>query len=295
MSADHTSMNPNTTNPRDDFRRDQRRRGLLESSIVTRDVQLGCLEAWLAPQPLLGAETEDIQEFLDGRRGRDGGPITARTRYAWLSNLSAFYHWALRSGLVPEDPTAEIIRPRFQAGVPRPISERDLGAALSASDETMRTWLLLMAEAGLRCGEVAGLHDHDVTDDAMLRVLGKGARERLVPASEPVMEALRPFLGGSGPIFSADGARLNGSQVSRIVGTFLKGLGIRATAHQLRHRFGTQLYRATLDLRLVQELMGHSSPITTARYVAWSRSEAHEAVRRIAVVPAQQRLDLAAA
>lgn len=269
---------------RREFAAAQARRGVLPSSIDKRDGCLRLLEDWLHPRPLTHATADDIETFLTTRKGRKGGPISDRTRYAWISHLHAFYRWAQRHGHATDDPTLVIDRPRTRPNIPRPVGEDDLRMAVDAADPQMKAWLTLMSMAGLRCAEVAGLDREDVIDhELLLRVVGKGRKERLVPIHPSVLGTLRAAgLPNSGPLFTRpDGARYEPWQVSHDVRCYLHGLGIDATAHQLRHRFGTYAYRVSRDLRTVAELMGHSSITTTMGYVAWSRDTARSAVEAL--------------
>lgn len=270
-------------NLRRDFAAAQRRRGVMGSSVAKRDGQLALFEQWLKPRGLLAATPDDVEGFLDSRRGRGGGPLADRSRYGWISHLHAFYTWAQRAGMASTDPTVTIDRPRLRQNLPRPISEQDLEVVMTAAagDHVLVAWLTLMAWAGLRCAEVAGLAREDVLDhEALLRVLGKGQKERLVPMHPSIYGRLRSAgMPRTGPVFARpDGRPWTAGEVSRITNRHISRAGVDATPHQLRHRFGTRTYAACRDIRVVAELMGHSSILTTQGYVAWSRTEARAAV-----------------
>jgi integrase len=111
----------------------------------------------------------------------------------------------------------------------------------------------------------------------VLIVRGKGDRERIIPAHPLVVAAVAAWP-RSGRARRADGRPHTANDVSWRTRAFLHGLGIDASAHQLRHWFGTRTYAESRDLRVVQELMGHASPDTTAVYTAWSRPAAVDAV-----------------
>lgn len=257
------------------WRLDQERRGLLPSTLVHRLSSLRCFAEWLQPATLLEATQEDVQLFLDARR------IGSKTRYVWLSNLHSFYAFALAEELVDRDPTARITRPRLRRSLPRPISDADLAFALTAAaDRQMRAWLILGAYAGLRCSEIAGLHREDFIDDlGVVRVVGKGRRERLVPIHPAVTEAVAPFRQQRPRLFLRPmGGPWSPAMVSRAIALFFDDINVDATAHQLRHWFGTRAYMASHDIRVVQELMGHSSPTVTAGYAAYSLAGAADAV-----------------
>lgn len=253
---------------------DQRRRGLMDSTIHLKACRLRALAR--VHHPLTVTEDE-LQAFLDARR------IGAHTRSGWLANLADFYRWAIRRGHTDRSPVAEIDRPRLRRHLPRPIPTDQLTAAIADADPMRRAWLVLMAYAGLRCAEVSRLAKADLGDvegELVLRVRGKGDRERLVPAHPFVVAVMRdPQWSTAGPMFRArHGGGVSARWVSEATRAYLHGCGFPVTAHQLRHWFGTRAYAASKDLLVVQELMGHASPSTTAVYTRWSRSGARAAV-----------------
>lgn len=261
-----------------------RRRGLAPGTIKRRTSSLRSFARWLdvgvdfahqsADCTLWEATSRHVDRFLDGRK------LSPRTRYHWLSHLHCFYVWAIDESLTDVDPTARIIRPKMARLLPRPISDGDLTMALESAPRVMYAWLCLAALAGMRCAEIAALDVDDVMlNDDLLRVKGKGGKERIVPMHPQVRAALEPLLPRRGAVFRRPrGGRFPAAMVSREGSLFLAGLGIEATMHQLRHYFGSQALRACRDLRVVQELLGHASPTTTAIYTAFSRAAAKEAV-----------------
>lgn len=245
-----------------DFTTYMRRRGLAKGTIEKRRMYLSAFGGWLE-RPLLTATTDEIERFLDSRQ------VCARTRYCWLSHLHSFYAWAIDHELTDRDPTGRIDRPKLRQLLPRPLGEADLEVALANADRVMSAWLHLAAYAGLRCAEIASLEASDVLEsEATLHVTGKGDKERMVPAHPKVLLALRAAgIPRTGPLFRRPrGGRYTAAMVSREISLYFEGLGIAATAHQLRHRFATRALAATGDLRAVQELLGHASPQTTAVY-----------------------------
>lgn len=255
----------------------QRRRGVLESSISSRCARIRRFEAY---KPLNQAERQDVEKFLDGRK------LGARTRYLYLSDLHCFYTWAVDEDLLTHDPTRRIVRPKLRTHLPRPIGANDLSVALDLALPTMRAILELMAFEGLRCAEVSNLDRESILNTAeppMLLVRGKGDKERLIPLRDRVFVALRLHgLPRTGAVFTSSvGTRIPAARISREVAVYFDELGIDSTGHQLRHFFATRAYAAVSDLRVVQTLLGHSSPTTTAVYVAFSSARAIEAVQSI--------------
>ena len=260
------------------FRDAQQRRNLSPLTIERRRCDIVRL-AEFTPGSLLDVSRAEIIRYL-ATRGQ-----APRTQYATVSNLHAFYVWARREGLTDEDPTVDVDRPRLPRLIPRPIADDDLALALEHAEPAMRLWLALASRAGLRCAEIGQLEREDILDHADPPTLnvgrGKGGHQRVVPLHPLVIAELRRFNGPrTGPLFFNSVRRqLNGNDISIQTNRYLRDLGIDSTMHKLRHWFGTEVYRASQDLRLTQELLGHSSPTTTAGYAAWSNARAAETIR----------------
>lgn len=252
----------------------QRRRGLGERGIKRRRYTLLALGRWIQPRPLVEASRADIESWVDELVIAG---IESRTRYWHISNLACFFRWAVLEELLDVDPTVRIQRPKVSRLLPRPIEQQDLDVALAAADPRMRAWLTLAAYAGLRAQEIAGLRRQDLRDrrspPVILVVNGKGDKERIVPLNPECAAALRAFgLPRSGWLWPGQRGPLQPGTVTKYCSRFLHGLGIDATIHCLRHYFGTEVYqRSGKDLRLTQELLGHSSPSTTAIYTRWDQ------------------------
>lgn len=207
------------------------------------------------------------------------------TRKSARSSVRMFYRWAVASGRVAVSPADGLDSVRVPRALPRPASEDVLAAALARANDEDRLMLVLAAYAGLRATEIAAVRPAtDVLPDGTLWVRGKGGRERTVPlhprvADEIEAEQQRRRRGRVGTGFHFGWSRpevgpedylfpgLQGGHVgSDVVGRHLRRVLNGATGHQLRHRFASAAYAADRDLRAVQELLGHASPQTTARY-----------------------------
>jgi len=255
-------------------------RGLQPSTITMRSTQLRCFAVWL-DRPLATAVEDDVVRFLATRPGVSAEALCARTRYIWLSNLHCFYRWGVRRGHFTVDPTERIDRPRLPRLLPRPIGDVALTAAIAAADGTVLAMLMLASHMGLRCGEISRLHANDVLDTAetpMMLIHGKGGKDRTVPLHPLVAATLGPLPSRGWLFRRPDGQPLSAAQVSIAMRTHMRDHGVDATGHQLRHWFATRLYRATHDLRLTQEVLGHANPSTTAIYTAWANGDAAAAV-----------------
>lgn len=277
-----------TLNRRSDYIRHLRRRGLMPNTIEKIHIHLRAFENWLG-RDLDTATTADIEVFLDTRHGRghDNWTISDQARCDWISHFTGFYTWSIRATGKPSvNPVEAIMRPKLRRRLPRPISESDLELAMSKADRTMYAFLALGAFAGFRCCEMAWLTGESVLwHEGVLNVFGKGRKERIVEIHPVVTAALRSYgVPRIGPAFcKADGSQFSPRRVSQVINGFFTDLGINATAHQLRHRFGTQLYAACKNLRVVQEELGHAYSSTTDIYTAFARDEARAAVMALPI------------
>ncbi len=249
--------------------------------------QLRAFARAIEPRSLTEAHKADVDAFLDQRKTRDGRKLNSRTRCHWLVVLHTFYSWALNEGLADDDPTRTIVHPRQRRRLPRPITSEDHDLAILAAPSQMRAMLTLAAFAGLRVQEIAGLDRDDIIEaKGLIRVRhGKGDRERIVPLHPDVLSALRCLpMPKTGAIFvGARGGRFTPARLSAVMAGYLHEHGIDATPHQLRHWFATAVYAHGHDIRVTQELLGHSDPSTTAAYVAYSHVGAAAAVRSLSL------------
>lgn len=257
------------------------RRGLAHSTIAKRERRLNSLAFHLHPRPLIDATRDDIHAYLD-----TCAHLAPRSLHVLIGDIASFYRWAHADGIIDADPTANVIRPRVPRYLPRPVTDAQLATILGGAGDPMRCWLTLAAYAGLRTMEIAHLDGADVLlDDAMIRVVGKGRRERILPAHPAVVSELRRCRPpSSGPVFvrPLSGNPWTPHHLGAAMNRHIRDCGVDATAHQLRHWFGSRVHAHCGDLRVTQELLGHSSPETTAIYAAWSRSDARAAVAALA-------------
>ncbi|WP_160049930.1 site-specific integrase [Nocardiopsis sp. FR4] len=207
----------------------------------------------LAPNRI---RAEHVQEYFSTRF------LTSWTRRTYLNHLSSFGKWLGRNLI------DGLRKPPAPRATPDPIAERDLKDLLrSATRPDHKAWVLLGAFCGLRAHETAKLSAEDLHDagdgQTVLRVVGKGGRTDVIPVPPVVLAALKEKSGGR---FWPE---LRPEKVSRSISRIAAAIGVKIRYHQLRHRFGTAVYRASgQDLLLTQRLMRHASPATTAGYAA---------------------------
>jgi integrase/recombinase XerC len=215
----------------------------------------------------------------------------ARALAAWRS----FSRFCVRRGAIDRDPARTLAFPRLPRRLPRTLPAPDLARGLdrlSGDDPAScrdRALLELAYSSGLRLSELVGLNRGDVDrSGGLVRVRGKGRRERVVPAGRTALAALDRYLAvparresrGDAPIFvNASGRRLSGRTVQRVVRRRLAAIagGLGVTPHALRHSFASHLLDRGADLRAIQELLGHRSLASTQIYTHVSASRLRKA------------------
>ncbi|WP_339514634.1 site-specific tyrosine recombinase XerD [Pseudomonas sp. RL_15y_Pfl2_60] len=267
-------------------------------SAHTRDAyrsDLTHLNAWLESRGLT-LEAAGREVILDHLAWRLNEGYKARSTARFLSGLRGFYRYLLREGIISQDPTLQIDLPQLGRPLPKSLSEADVEALLAAPelDDPIglrdRAMLEVLYACGLRVTELISLTLEQVNlRQGVLRVLGKGSKERLVPLGEEAIvwierytKEARGFLLGGKPsdvLFPSS----RGEQMTRQ--TFwhrikhqarVAGIAKSLSPHTLRHAFATHLLNHGADLRVVQMLLGHSDLSTTQIYTHIARARLQE-------------------
>jgi integrase/recombinase XerD len=266
--------------------------GLARNTLDSYRRDLAGFASWLGKaggKPLLKADAADLQGHLawqvESRKARP------RTTSRLVSALKRFYRYALQEGLRGDDPTADLEAPRIGRSLPKSMSEAEVEAILAAPDiETPqglrdRAMLETLYASGLRVSELVGLKTVQVSQQmGVVRVLGKGAKERLTPLGEEAVawisryqrEARPGLLGArkSDALFvTARGGPMTRQAFWGLVKRYAAAGGVRGaiSPHTLRHAFATHLINHGADLRVVQLLLGHADISTTQIYTHVAR------------------------
>jgi len=266
------------------------------------------------------ADLKQFQSFLKGTdllAGADGGipgdPLVIRSFLASLyrrklrkvtisrkiAALRSFYRYLIREGVVGVNPAALVQLPRCEKYIPVVLSADEIMAILrtkfneDAAGSRDRAIIELFYSAGIRLSELTGLNMEDIRlQEGLVKVRGKGRKERVVPVGRPALQAIEAYLqkrqelrkngatgNGEDALFlSTRGKRMNPRGVARVVERLVResGIGRRISPHALRHTFATHLLDAGADLRSIQEMLGHSSLSTTQKYTSVSVSRLME-------------------
>ncbi|MDR7472587.1 MAG: site-specific tyrosine recombinase XerD [Armatimonadota bacterium] len=237
-----------------------------------------------------------VSLYLATLRRRGLSPATVRRRAA---SVRAWYRYLLRETAVGTDPTVDLAPPRLPQRLPRVLTVEEVERLLAAPDPSTpeglrdRALLELLYASGLRVSEAVGLQlsDLDLAQE-VVRTVGKGSRERLVPLGAHAVRALRAYLARARPVLvrhrwtqavfvSRRGRPLTRQACWKLVRRYARRAGItRALSpHVLRHSFATHLLDRGADLRAVQEMLGHASVATTQVYTHLTRQRLREVYR----------------
>ncbi len=267
--------------------------GLSRNTLSAYRRDLGLLAQWLQAQgvDLLAVGEHHLNGYFSARHAQ----TKATTANRRLSVFKQFFRWALRENRICADPTLKLQAARQALRVPKTMSEAQVEVLLAAPDvgTTLgmrdRTMLELMYASGLRVSELVGLRVLNISlQEHVLRVFGKGNKERLVPFGEEAglwlrryLEQARPALLGQRQtvsLFVTSSGINAGSAMSRVMfWSIVKKYALRAglsgapSPHTLRHAFATHLLNHGADLRAVQMLLGHADISTTTIYTHVAR------------------------
>ena len=264
-------------------------RGLSANTVAAYRRDLIVYSAWLAEKEigdLRSVTPVTLSAFAVNLGTREESPLTAASLARMLSTVRGFHRFLLEEGRVEVDAARDLRPPKLPSRLPKAITVDQVAALLAATDGDEvaalrdKALLELMYATGARVSEAVGLNVDDVIDVEVVRLTGKGSKQRLVPLGSYAREAVSAYLVRARPVLSARGrstpalflgmrgARLSRQNVWLIIRAAAERakLGIEISPHTLRHSFATHLLAGGADVRVVQELLGHSSVATTQIY-----------------------------
>ncbi|HWA11852.1 MAG TPA: site-specific tyrosine recombinase XerD [Burkholderiales bacterium] len=234
------------------------------------------------------AERTDVLDYLAHRFRNKARP---RSAARLTSSLKRFYRYQLREGRMKADPTLEVESPKLPRSLPKTLTEEDVEALLGAPDVATplglrdRAMLEMLYASGLRVSELVTVGTAQVSQDmGVVRIMGKGAKERLVPLGEEALAWIRRYLAEARPAIldgrradalfvTARGAGMTREAFWHLIRRHAVRAGLRKpiSPHTLRHAFATHLLNHGADLRVVQMLLGHADISTTQIYTHVAR------------------------
>jgi integrase/recombinase XerC len=197
-----------------------------------------------------------------------------------VSTLRSFYRYLMREQIVPSNPAKNVATPKAEKPLPTALTVdeafRLMESPMEKGQLRDRAILELLYSSGLRVSELVGLDGNRLDQElGIVKVMGKGRKERIVPVGKKAMEALKTYLNDRGPVeangpvfVNARGGRLTSRSVGRLIKKYTRHSGVfrKISPHSLRHTFATHLLDAGADIREIQEMLGHASLSTTQRY-----------------------------
>jgi len=265
-------------------------RGLSQNTLGAYRADLMTLARGLAEHDK-SIEVADKADLLAFIAGRVEGGAKPRSTARQLSSFRRFFRYIMREGLRDTDPTADIEMPRIGRSLPKSLSEDEVDSLLNApnTDEPLghrdRAMLELLYATGLRVSELINLKQSQINfNQGVLRIVGKGDRERLIPLGDESQRWLKDFIDGprmeillerqTDYLFpTRRGDRMTRQAFWHIIKRYSEKAGVRKklSPHSLRHAFATHLLNRGADLRVVQLLLGHSDLSTTQIYTHVAR------------------------
>jgi integrase/recombinase XerD len=265
-------------------------RGLSENTLGAYRADLLALTQRLTDRGinLVAASKSDLLDYISWRV--DGG-AKPRSTARQLSSFRRFFRYLLREGVISEDPTAQIAMPKIGRSLPQSLTEEEVDSLLRAPNVAEplghrdRAMLELLYATGVRVSELINLKMSQMNlNQGVLRIIGKGDRERLIPLGDEAQDWLREFIEGprveillerqSDYLFpTRRGDRMTRQAFWHIIKRYAKKAGVRKrlSPHTVRHAFATHLLNNGADLRVVQLLLGHSDVSTTQNYTHVAR------------------------
>ncbi len=265
-------------------------RGLSKNTLSAYRADLMSLARWMADKELdlVEASRENLVEFIAWRV--EGG-ARPRSTARQLSSFRRFYRYMVREDKLSDDPTARIQMPKIGRTLPKSLSEAEVEALLNAPNTSDalgcrdRTMLEVLYATGLRVTELINLRYGEVNlNQGVVRIKGKGDRERLIPLGEESREWLKRFIDGARMEILLErqteylfptrrGDRMTRQAFWHIIKRYARAAGVEKdlSPHTLRHAFATHLLNHGADLRVVQMLLGHSDLSTTQIYTHVAR------------------------
>jgi integrase/recombinase XerD len=270
-------------------------RGLSANTLGAYRADLVSLRRWLADRDvsLVYAARSDLLAFIAWRTEQGAKP---RSTARQLSSFRRFYRFLLRESVIQEDPTIKIDMPRIGRSLPQSLTEGEVESLLAAPDVSDplghrdRTMLEVLYATGLRVSELINLKQSEINlGQGVIRVVGKGDRERLIPLGDEAQNWIHEFIGGPRTEILLErqtdylfptrrGDRMTRQAFWHIIKRYSKLAEIdsKMSPHTLRHAFATHLLNNGADLRVVQMLLGHSDLSTTQIYTHVARARMKE-------------------
>jgi integrase/recombinase XerD len=279
-------------------------KGLAAKSLDAYERDLARFASAFASSPQIIPDIEDMRSYVGSLYApRTSGeaparPFSSRTIARHISAIRNFYRFLLSEGVIQSDPTEFLSPPKQWSSLPKYLTGKEIGCLLDAPDTSVplgqrdRAMLELLYATGLRVSELCRLQTTDLAAEMeVIRVTGKGNKQRVVPAGRPALEAVSEYVRSARPALlkgkaskylfvTARGSCLTRQAFWKLLARYGRQAGIfrSLTPHVIRHSFATHLLEGGADLRSVQAMLGHSDISTTQVYTHVLRSRLRQTV-----------------
>lgn len=249
-------------------------------TLINYSIDLKSLGEFLKEEPIEKVDYVSLRRYLAHIKEQNLSKVSIARK---IASIRSFFKFLFREGIIKNNPASSLSTPKRDKHLPKFLDEKEIVVLLESPDRESeagardRAILETLYSTGIRVSELVGLNmDHIDQIGGVVKVFGKGKKERIVPIGERALQAIRDYLKKKRPItrdtkalfFNKSGGRLTDRSVRRIINKYIIKASIqqKISPHTLRHSFATHMLDHGADLRSVQELLGHANLSTTQIY-----------------------------
>ena len=249
-------------------------------TLINYSVDLKSLSEFLKEEPIDKVDYISLRRYLAHVKGQNLSKVSIARK---IASIRSFFKFLFREGIIKSNPASSLSTPKRDKHLPKFLDEKEIVILLESPDRESeaglrdRSILETLYSTGIRVSELVGLNmDHIDHIGGVIKVFGKGKKERIVPIGERALQAIRDYLKARRPVakdskalfFNKNGGRLTDRSIRRIVNKYITKASIqqKISPHTLRHSFATHMLDHGADLRSVQELLGHANLSSTQIY-----------------------------
>ena len=249
-------------------------------TLINYSVDLKSLSEFLKEEPIDKVDYISLRRYLAHVKGQNLSKVSIARK---IASIRSFFKFLFREGIIKSNPASSLSTPKRDKHLPKFLDEKEIVILLESPDRESeaglrdRSILETLYSTGIRVSELVGLNmDHIDHIGGVIKVFGKGKKERIVPIGERALQAIRDYLKARRPVakdskalfFNKNGGRLTDRSIRRIVNKYITKASIqqKISPHTLRQSFATHMLDHGADLRSVQELLGHANLSSTQIY-----------------------------
>jgi tyrosine recombinase XerC len=255
-------------------------RNASKHTLINYSVDLKSLNEFLKEEPIEKVDYVSLRRYLAHVKEQNLSKVSIARK---IASIRSFFKFLFREGIIKNNPASSLSTPKRDKHLPKFLDEKEIVLLLESPEKEGeaglrdRAILETLYSTGIRVSELVGLNmDHIDQIGGIIKVYGKGKKERIVPIGERALQAIRDYLKARRPVakdtkalfFNKNGGRLTDRSIRRIINKYITKASIqqKISPHTLRHSFATHMLDHGADLRSVQELLGHANLSTTQIY-----------------------------